>query len=112
MIHNSCSIKFSVLPKQNQGRKSANHVPWYLDLLSDNYAIARWVYLRRFSPFNYTTSKAPTCTQNDDATISFSSPETSIGRYVIHVQNTTNTPQLLKFSSDYGIMVNWKEAST
>lgn len=84
----------------------------YLDLLSDNYAIARWVYLHRFSPFNYTTSKAPACTQNDNATISFSSPETSIGRYVIHVQNITNAPQLLKFSADYGIMVNWKEAST
>ena len=84
----------------------------YLDLLSDNYAIARWVYLHRFSPFNYTTSKAPACTQNDNATISFSSPETSIGRYVIHVQNTTNATQLLKFSADYGIMVNWKEAST
>lgn len=83
----------------------------YLDLLSDEYAIARWVYLRRFSPFNYTTSKAPACTQNDNATISFSSPETSIGRYVIHVQNITNAPQLLKFSADYGIMVNWKEAS-
>lgn len=82
----------------------------YLDLLSDEYAVARWVYLRRFSPFNYTNSKAPICMQNDDASISFSSPETSIGRYVIHVQNTTNAPQLLKFSADYGIMVNWKEA--
>lgn len=92
-------------------------LPWtetdeksYLDLLSDNYAVARFIYLRRFNPFNPHRNAKPFCKQNSKVSLSCVTPENSIGKYILSVKNVTTSPQILKVTSDYGLHINWKEA--
>lgn len=92
-------------------------LPWtetdeeaYLDLLSDSYAVARFIYLRRFNPFKSHRNANPICKPKDKSNLSCFTPENSIGRYILSVKNETTSQQLFKVSSDYGLLINWKEA--
>lgn len=92
-------------------------LPWsetdenaYIDLLSDAYAVARWVHLRRFSPFESVESPIAYI-QSNQTVLSLAAPQNMLGRYTICVQNTTDTQQSVKISSDYGVCTQWKEAS-
>ena len=82
----------------------------YLDLLSDSYAVARFMHLRRFNPFKFHRNANPICKQKDKSNLAYFNPENSIGRYILSVKNETTSQQLLKVSSDYGLHINWKEA--
>lgn len=59
----------------------------YLDVLSDEYAVARYLRLKRFSPFEQQKPK----------------------RHIIKIENNTTEPQMLYLKSNYGIKINWKE---
>lgn len=59
----------------------------YLDLLSDEYAVARYLHLKRFSPFEQQHSK----------------------RHILKIENNTTEPQVFQIKSDYGIKTQWRE---
>lgn len=58
----------------------------YIDLLSDEYAVARYMRLKRFSPY---------C-------------DTKLLRRVLKVQNTTETTQQFTISANYALSIKWK----
>ena len=59
----------------------------YLDLLSDTYAVARYLRLKRFSPFESTV----------------------LQRRVLRAENSSDEPQDLTISSLFAINAKWKE---
>lgn len=59
----------------------------YLDLLSDEYAVARYLHLKRFSPFEQQHSK----------------------RHILKIENNTTEPQMFQIKSDYGVKTQWRE---
>lgn len=73
----------------------------YADLLSDSYAIARYLRLRRWSPY----SSAPLLNDNKTAIPGFADMPT---RYILQVHNSTNHPCTLTLSAPYAIVAKWK----
>lgn len=59
----------------------------YLDVLSDEYAVARYLRLKRFSPFKRHYPQ----------------------RYILKVENNTTKPEIFRIASDCGIKSYWKE---
>lgn len=59
----------------------------YLDLLSDEYAVARYLHLKRFSPYEPALLK----------------------RRVLMVQNSTRESQNFSISSHYAISARWRK---
>ena len=61
----------------------------YLDILSDEYAVARYLRLRRCPSFENIVGK--------------------VNRHIFEVKNDTGGPQTVKIISDYAVKAEWRE---
>ena len=72
----------------------------YLDLLGDQYALARYQRLRRWSPFD---GSPLTHIDNEHLTGYTNAP----ARHLIAVANTTDHPIALTLSASYALNARW-----
>lgn len=73
----------------------------HLDLLSDEYAVARYLRLRRWSP----PASAPLPNDTPGCLTGF--PD-SPARHILQVSNNSNHPATLTLSANYSVRVYWK----
>src|SRR5699024_4050536 len=72
----------------------------YLDLLGDQYALARWQRLRRWSPFASTLLPDA----GEDHLPGYTHAP---AHHILQVDNTTDHPITLTLSAPYGLNVYW-----
>lgn len=96
-----CGADLVMLHAMFGGSWSETDEQAYLDLLGDEYAVARYLRLRRWSPF----SPAPLDNGSDGCLTGFSDCP---ARHILQVSNNSSRPAALTLSSNYAVHVYWK----
>lgn len=93
-------------------------LPWtetdensYLDLLSEQYAVARYLHLRRFNPFVAVDSLASGTTATQNANELKFHPHAK-AKHIVTIHNPTDATQGISLKSNYAINVFWKKETT
>lgn len=78
----------------------------YLDVLSIDYAVARYLCLRRFTPFDVSShmDTTDTASASDEMHLGMS----DAGGYTLRVQNDSERPQTLTLTSNFAVNASWR----
>ena len=78
----------------------------YLDVLSIDYAVARYLCLRRFTPFDVSShmDTTDTASASDEMHLGMS----DAGGYTLRVQNDSERPQTLMLTSNFAVNASWR----